>query len=535
MSSESPENTPASIKRTRPQAFSVVIAASFAAALLLTVIACSPEPPPPTPKPIPTSTPTPRPTATREPLDPDIRYYLPGQAGNEFRIYVTAIAEGVPPGEADKDVEVWLMVREGYKGSDEMIDFLLTSGISENAMLVVDAYPCYIYVIAQVPVSLLRPLLEHSYLLILTLGPATSPESLNSEPTASTVAPIQKPICLPPATPQDGAAGTAELLPKSLHGSSIFDEQHDELEIYLTAVADGTSPEDADKTMLTWIALRGPDVDASIRAVSEYLLAHEVSKDSIRPYVEDHMYYVLAAVPVSLFFPLSNHPNVSRVGGPFPTEAEKEAPTGSAATPAPTPSDAAILLPTATPSDGAVGTVQEPFRHLNQYKISGRPLEELRIYATAVADGASPEDIDKDVEAWILVGRDNESELRAVSEFLLSNGVSEDSLRPVRGQIWYVVAQVPVSLLIRLSQLQDVTNVGDRIPTEIEKEAPTGSAATPASTPSDAVKWHRADSWHNAGFKGQGIKIGIIDTNCDSFSTHHCYHFPRHLLRRNVV
>lgn len=234
------------------------------------------------------------------------------------------------------------MVREGYKGSDEMIDFLLTAGIPENEILVKDAYPCYIYVIAQVPVSLLRPLFEHPYMLILTLGPAPSAESLTSEPIASTVAPIQKPICLPAGTPPTGAAGTAQVLPKSLHGSSIFDEQHDELEIYLTAVADGTSPEDADKTMLTWIALRGPDVDASIRAVSEYLLAHGVSEDSIRPYVEDHMYYVLAAVPVSLFFPLSNHPNVSRVGGPFPTEAEKEAPTGSAATPAPTSSDAAV-------------------------------------------------------------------------------------------------------------------------------------------------------------------------------------------------
>ncbi len=371
------KNTLNNISLTWLQPFAVVTTACLAALMML-LIACEPQPATVAPTSTAVPTATPRPTATREPLNPDVRYYLPGQAGSEFRIYATALAEGVPPEQADKDVEVWLMVREGHKGSDEMVDFLLTAGISENAILVEDVSPCYIYVIARVPVSLLRPLLEHPYLLILTLGPTTPAESVQSEPTESAVAAAQKPACLPTATP--------------------------------------------------------------------------------------------------------------------------------------------------TPADGAAGTAQEPMDLMklqSLYKVSGAPLVELAAYFKSLAEGASPDDADKDVETWIAIeGGDAGS--RAVSEFLLANGVSKGSLRRERAWVYsYVVAQVQVSLLIRLSQHPNVIYVGDRAPTEAEPQAPSGSNSVPALTltPSDAAKWHRADSWHDAGFKGKGVKIAIIDTNFNSFTT----------------
>lgn len=66
------------------------------------------------------------------------------------------------------------MVKGGAEGSHEVVDFLMNAGISENAILVEDASPCYIYVIARVPVSLLYPLHKHPHVLILTLGPTES-------------------------------------------------------------------------------------------------------------------------------------------------------------------------------------------------------------------------------------------------------------------------------------------------------------------------------------------------------------------------
>lgn len=342
MSPDTLENTPASINRTRPQIFAVVIAASFAAALMLALIACSLEAPTPTSTPAPTSTSTPRPTATREPLDPDVRYYLPGQVGNEFRTYATAIAEGVPPEEADRYVEAWMMVREGHKGSREVVDFLLTAGISENAILVEDVSPCYIYVIARVPVSLLRPLSEHPYMLILTLGPTPSAETVSSKLTPSAVAASKKPVCLPAATPPAGAAGTAQEPLKPVQKYGLTGPPFFELDIYLDAIARGVTPENANKKVDTWIRVRD---DAGTRAVSEFLLANGVSEDSLRTEQHGrHFRYVISQVPVPLLIPLSAHPHALHVGDRIPTEVPKEvSPTGSIATPAPapTPSDAA--------------------------------------------------------------------------------------------------------------------------------------------------------------------------------------------------
>lgn len=49
----------------------------------------------------------------------------------------------------------------------------------------------------------------------------------------------------------------------------------------------------------------------------------------------------------------------------------------------------------------------------------------------------------------------------------------------------------------------------------------TAPTPTPTPTPviSAGVKWHGAKAWHDAGYKGRGIKVGIIDTGFDGLSS----------------
>ena len=243
-----------------------------------------------------------------------------------------------------------------------------------------------------------------------------------------------------------------------------------ELAIYLDAIANGLSPENAEQDVETWILVAD---DGGTRAVSEFLLANGVSKDSLTTVTNGHHLYVVAQVPVPLLIQLSEHPHARHVGDRIPTEVEPRDPSlDFSPTPTPTP----------TPS-GAAGTAQEPLKPVQKYGLTGPPFFELDIYLDAVARGVTPENANKKVETWIRVRDD--AGLRSVSEFLLANGVSEDSLRTEQHgrHFRYVIAQVPVPLLIPLSAHPDALHVGDRIPTEVEKEvAPTGSNATPAPT-----------------------------------------------------
>ena len=73
----------------------------------------------------------------------------------------------------------------------------------------------------------------------------------------------------------------------------------------------------------------------------------------------------------------------------------------------------------------------------------------------------------------------------------------------------YIEAYVPVDLLARLSQQPGVTRVWEIIPPQ-----PTYGNVT-----SQAVVLHQADSWQNAGFRGQGVKVGVIDVGFTGYSS----------------
>ena len=83
-----------------------------------------------------------------------------------------------------------------------------------------------------------------------------------------------------------------------------------------------------------------------------------------------------------------------------------------------------------------------------------------------------------------------------VVQFLEDNGgdprnVGED----------YIEAYVPVSLLGQLSQQSGVTRVQEIIPPE----------PSYGNYVSQGVQEHNSQAWNNAGFSGQGVKVGVID------------------------
>ncbi len=91
-----------------------------------------------------------------------------------------------------------------------------------------------------------------------------------------------------------------------------------------------------------------------------------------------------------------------------------------------------------------------------------------------------------------------------VVDFLEDNGgdprnVGED----------YIEAYVPVTLLGRLSQQPGVTRVWEIVPPE-----PAYGNVT-----SQAVGLHQADFWQDAGYRGQGVKVGIIDLGFTGYSS----------------
>ena len=84
----------------------------------------------------------------------------------------------------------------------------------------------------------------------------------------------------------------------------------------------------------------------------------------------------------------------------------------------------------------------------------------------------------------------------AVEDYLDNNGAS---VRNVGSD--YIEAYVPVSLLGQASQQSGVTRIR-----EIMRAQPMYGSVT-----SQGVNLHLAPAWHNNGFRGGGVKVGIID------------------------
>ena len=92
----------------------------------------------------------------------------------------------------------------------------------------------------------------------------------------------------------------------------------------------------------------------------------------------------------------------------------------------------------------------------------------------------------------------------AISGFLNKNGAS---LRNIG--IDYIEAYIPLSLLAEASQQEGVISVRTIMPATSAQNAVGGEGAVA----------HGAPAWHDAGVKGHGVKIGVIDVGFEGFRT----------------
>ena len=106
----------------------------------------------------------------------------------------------------------------------------------------------------------------------------------------------------------------------------------------------------------------------------------------------------------------------------------------------------------------------------------------------------------------------------ALADFLRANGGD-----PRNVGAGYVEAYVPISLLVRASERAGVVRVdaivpprpADDAPLKIEgKRAPAGRG----NVTSQGVRLHGADAWHDAGYTGAGVRVGVIDAGFGGLS-----------------
>ena len=91
----------------------------------------------------------------------------------------------------------------------------------------------------------------------------------------------------------------------------------------------------------------------------------------------------------------------------------------------------------------------------------------------------------------------------AVTSYLEANGASPRNIGAD-----YIEAYVPVSLLVEASRQEGVLSVRTIVPPQPEQ----------GTVVSGGVAAHGVPAWHAAGFKGRGVKIGVIDLSFKGFA-----------------
>ena len=130
-----------------------------------------------------------------------------------------------------------------------------------------------------------------------------------------------------------------------------------------------------------------------------------------------------------------------------------------------------------------------------------------RLATSVEKELVSPEDAAADTavhqEESVAVSIHLSSNVEDVVSFLEDNG--GDPRNVGEG---YIEAYVPVTLLGSLSEQVGVERVREIIPPE----------STQGNYTSEGVAAHLATAWHDKGYRGQGIKVGIIDNGFEGFS-----------------
>ena len=110
-------------------------------------------------------------------------------------------------------------------------------------------------------------------------------------------------------------------------------------------------------------------------------------------------------------------------------------------------------------------------------------------------------------------------QLAAVRQYLEDNDVF---IRNVGED--YIEAHVPPALLPAASELPGVRRVDTVIPPQPDQSS--------GRVVSQGVTLHHADAWHRMGYRGQGVKVGVIDSGFEGFSQRQGSELPRNVTAR---
>ncbi len=253
-------------------------------------------------------------------------------------------------------------------------------------------------------------------------------------------------------------------------------------------------------------------------------------------YIPPHIY---AYVPFSLLGVLSQQEGVSHVRSDFSPwtdlPAESWAPTRT--------TRSAEATPTAPPEprlpfwlkdypypplDGELNRLVYLYEHgelteaeaASAASMTGHKGSALEVMVVIWPDPAKPDQSDADTDA--------------VVAWLESKGVTPITVTKIDDHRYFdaVRVYVPVSLLGTLSQQPGVVRIGrvqadlspnmgprSSLPNSplIPQSESTVSSSSPGRIVSQGVAVHGADAWHAAGYRGKGIKVGVIDSSFDGF------------------
>ena len=183
--------------------------------------------------------------------------------------------------------------------------------------------------------------------------------------------------------------------------------------------------------------------------------------------------------------------------------------------------------PKATPTlflinDGTPWPLEHPAEHDNP-KLDSRLFYLALEYeeAQSAVQGASGQAAQPAAEVDVFIMPDAEESIPAIVKFLKDNGASPTyayKSLPNDGYGHYQLgATLPVSLLVRLSEQSGVLFVEHPDePEELNAPNAPSSQSQGDRNPADA---RGARAWYNAGYQGDGIVVGVIDTGFAEFST----------------
>ena len=146
---------------------------------------------------------------------------------------------------------------------------------------------------------------------------------------------------------------------------------------------------------------------------------------------------------------------------------------------------------------------KEPLTYPNMDSHLNRLVEQTA--ATRRETASDTDGADQSVEPVLVTFYVSPEHINALREYLEANGVF---VRNVGDD--YVEAHVPPLLLAPASEQPGVLRVDTVIPPR--------STQSRDRVISQGVGLHGADAWHNAGYRGRNVKVGVIDSGFEGFS-----------------